>query len=257
MSEATLSGLVVARNEEANLEACLASLAFADEIVVVLDRSEDGSKAIALRQGARVIEGAWPLEGPRRHAGIDACRGPWILELDADERVSPALAQEIRAALPGAVPGAFLIPFENYIGARRVRFGWGAYNGVAGKYALFTKGMKRWGDQRVHPKLTFEGTRQRLNAPILHFVDRDLSDLFQRLNRYTDLHARDLVDAGKAPRGWPSTRRMLSRFWKSYVARKGHREGYYGVALALFSALYPLFLYLKAREIAAKTTIGN
>ncbi|MFM7418506.1 MAG: glycosyltransferase, partial [Alphaproteobacteria bacterium] len=82
-----LSILIVARNEEARLPDCLASASFADEIVVVLDRTTDGSAALARAAGALVLEGAWELEGDRRNAGIAACSGDWILELDADERV--------------------------------------------------------------------------------------------------------------------------------------------------------------------------
>ena len=87
-----LSALVVARNEEARLGPCLDSVSFADEIVVVLDRTTDGSAAIAAQHGARIVEGAWEIEGGRRNAGIAACRGDWILEVDCDERVPPALA---------------------------------------------------------------------------------------------------------------------------------------------------------------------
>ena len=100
MSDApTLSALVVAHNEEAQLDDCLAPLRFADEIVIVLDRCTDGSKDIAEKFGAVIIEGAWPLEGDRRNTGIDACRSDWVLEVDADERVSTALAEEIRAVI--------------------------------------------------------------------------------------------------------------------------------------------------------------
>ena len=87
-----LSALVVARNEEGQLAACLEALRFADEIVVVLDRSTDGSRAIASRYTQKIIEGAWEVEGARRNTGIDACSGNWILEVDADERVTPELA---------------------------------------------------------------------------------------------------------------------------------------------------------------------
>lgn len=249
-----LSALVVAHNEERNLEACLSALHFADEIIVVLDRCNDRSRHIAEGAGAKIIEGAWPIEGPRRHAGIDACAGPWILEVDADERVSPALASEIRTAIGAAPPGAILVPFANYIGARLIQHGWGAYNGIAAKYCLFTKGAKRWGPGRVHPGVVIEGARGRLTAPMEHHVDKDLSDFFGRLNRYTDLHAQDLVEQNRAPGAFASVRRVFSRGWKSFVARGGYREGYYGLALALFSALYPLLLYLKSREIMERTT---
>ena len=118
-----LSALVVARNEEAQLAGCLERLRFADEIVVVLDRCDDGSRDIAARYTDRLIEGAWEIEGPRRNAGIAACSGDWLLEVDADERVSEALAAEIRAVITDAAPGYFLLPYDNYIGERLVRHG--------------------------------------------------------------------------------------------------------------------------------------
>ena len=112
MSEPLLSALVVAHNEERQLADCLGCLGFADETVVVLDRCSDCSRAIALGFTDRLVEGAWPREGPRRHAGIDACRGEWILEIDADERVPPDLAAaaesvaSISAVLDGGATSA-------------------------------------------------------------------------------------------------------------------------------------------------------
>jgi glycosyltransferase involved in cell wall biosynthesis len=244
-----LSALVVARNEEAQLAACLGTLRFADEIVVVLDRSADGSAKIARRFKAKLVEGAWAQEGPRRNAGMDACKGDWILEVDADERVSPKLAAEIRATLEWADAeisyGYFLVPMANYVGGRLVRFGWGAYNGVAAKPILFRKGAKRVLGGRVHPKIALKGKEGALAQPLEHLVDRNLSDMIQRLNRYTDLAAADAREAGQKPRLARAMRRFFSRGWKSYIARQGHREGAWGVALALFSALYPLLIDLK------------
>jgi len=94
-----LSALVVARNEEDRLEACLACLNFADERVVVLDRCTDGSASIAHKMADVVLEGEWPIEGDRRNAGLDACSGDWILEVDADESVSAELGQEVRSEI--------------------------------------------------------------------------------------------------------------------------------------------------------------
>jgi glycosyltransferase involved in cell wall biosynthesis len=154
-----LSALVVARNEENQLADCLATLTFADEIIVVLDRCIDRSREIAEKFKARIIEGSWDIEGTRRNTGIDAATGDWILEVDADERVTPALAQEIKRAISQASFGYFLIPYDNYIGRTLVRYGWGAQWGVSATVRLFARGAKRWGEQRVHPRLSLRAKR--------------------------------------------------------------------------------------------------
>ncbi len=242
-----LSALVVARNEEARLEDCLAALGFADELVVVLDRCTDGSKAIAERHGARIIDGAWELEGGRRNTGIDACVGDWVLEVDADERVTPELAAEIRARIREAPFGHFLIPYDNYVGDRLVRHGWGASWGVSATVRLFARGAKRWGCQRVHPELELRGEAMQLEARMVHHVDRDISDMLKRLDHYSGARARDLRESGDIGSLAQAVRRLVSRFWKCYVLRRGYREGAYGFLIALMAGLYPVFSHLKAR----------
>ncbi len=247
MNSSKLSVLVVAHNEEEHLPDCLARLGFAGQLVVVLDRCTDRSRDIALAAGAKLVEGAWPLEGPRRNAGIAACDSEWILEVDADERVPSALAEEVLAAINNAEPGYFLIKFDNYIGNQLVRYGWGAYNGASAGPRLFSKGAKIWGDQLIHPRIELTGQRRWLNTPIDHYVDHDISDLIARFDQYTSARAKDLCASGDIGSLANNIRRIFSRFWKSYVTRRGYREGLYGVLLALFSATYPLVSYIRAR----------
>ena len=252
MAVPTLSTLVVAHNEAHQLADCLALLAFADEIVVVLDRCSDNSAEVARRFTSNIIEGTWPIEGERRNTGIAACKGDWIMEVDADERVPPALAEEVRATIATAAPGYFLLPFDNYVGEHLVRYGWGAQWGVSFAPRLFSRGAKRWGDQRVHPKLALEGAAMWLEQPIIHHVDRDFSDMIERMNRNTSARARDLVASGDIGKLGANLRRVVTRFFKAYVQRKGYREGATGLMLGLFAALYPLISYLKARELQAR-----
>jgi glycosyltransferase involved in cell wall biosynthesis len=242
-----LSALVVAHNEESQLTDCLERLTFADEIVVVLDRCTDGSRAIAERYTKRIIEGGWEIEGPRRMAGIEACTGDWILEVDADERASAELGEEIRARIASAPPGHFLVPIDNYIGSRLVRYGWGASWGTSATVRLFSRGAKRWGHQRIHPKVELSGMRQTLSKPLAHHVDRNISDMIRRLDRYTTARAADLRASGRIGSFAANFRRLFSRFFKCYVRRKGYREGEYGFLIALFAGLYPLLSFLKAR----------
>lgn len=243
-----LSALVVARNEEAQLAECLACLAFADEIVVVLDRCEDRSRDVARRFTDHVIEGAWEREGPRRNAGIAACRGEWILEVDADERIGADLAAEIREIAARSPADWHLIPVDNYVGDRLVRWGWGASFGRSAYAGLFRRGAKRWGDGRVHPAIALSGRQgPTLGARLAHYVDRDISDMLRRLDRYTTARAQDLRDSGDIGSFARNLRRIFSRFWKCYVGRRGYREGAWGFLIALCAALYPILSYLKAR----------
>lgn len=244
---AKLSALVVAHNEEAQLADCLETLRFAGEIVVVLDRCTDRSKAIAEAAGASILEGAWEIEGPRRMAGIEACAGPWILEVDADERVPADLAAEVLRTIAEAEPGYFLIPYDNYVGDRLVRYGWGGAWGVSATVRLFTKGAKVWGDQRIHPKVALTGEKRWLTARMVHHVDRNISDMIQRLDRYTSARAQDMREQGSTESFGRNFRRLFTRFFKCYVRRKGYREGYYGFLIAFFAAIWPMVAWLKFR----------
>ena len=242
-----LTALVVAHNEEDRLAACLDHLTFADEIVVVLDRCTDKSREIAARYTDKLIEGAWPVEGHRRNTGLDACTGDWVVEVDADEHLPATLADEIRKTIQSSKPGYYSIPFDNFIGERRVRYGWGAYWGVSSAPRLSSRGAKRWGEQSVHPSLELPEKRGVLAERMLHYVDRDISDMLRRLDSYTTANARDLRASGNIGTLGHNIRRIFSRFWKCYVGRKGYREGHYGFLIALMAGLYPILSYLKAR----------
>ncbi|MCC7428737.1 MAG: glycosyltransferase family 2 protein [Alphaproteobacteria bacterium] len=246
----SLSALVVARNEAHQLHECLAGLAFADEVVVVLDRNTDDSPALARAAGAQVIEGAWEVEGARRNHGLEACRGEWVLEVDADERVGPALAAEIRQVIARSVHDWHEVPVDNYVGERLVRHGWGGSFGTSAVPRLTRRGVKRWGMQRIHPALAWNAPRgkgPRLSAPLVHHVDASISDMLRRLDRYAAAKATDLLAQGDIGTMRGNLRRLISRFFKCYVGRKGYREGGWGILIALCAGLFPLLAHLKAR----------
>ena len=248
MSPPRLSALIVARNEEARLPDCLASVAFADEVVVVLDRSTDSSASIAAFAGAKIVEGSWELEGDRRNAGLDACSGDWILEVDADERVNAELAEAIRATIATSTHAWHQVPVDNYVGDRLIRFGWAGSFGTTSVPRLSRKGAKRWRAQRVHPGLDWagqEGPRIARGA-LVHLVDRDISDMLRRLDKYSSAKAADLLASGNIGTLRANVRRFFSRGFKSYVSRRGYREGGWGVLLALCTGAFPLLSYLKA-----------
>ena len=248
---AKLSALICVHNEEQRLPACLAALSFCDEIVVVADRCSDGTEAIARQYGAVVVSGIFPIEGPRKHAGIARCTGDWILELDADEGVTPAFAQEIRDTVERAdAADWYQIPIDNYVGDQLVCHGWGGSYGTASAARLFRRGMKSWKAERVHPGAKLDGVSGgRLTQPLRHMVDEDIADMFARLGRYTALKAQDLADSGKIKSVGDDVFRGVRRFFKCYVSRKGYKEGELGFLIALMAALYPILSNLRAREI--------
>lgn len=246
MPKIKISALVVAHNEEEQLPDCLASLTFADELVVVLDRCTDRSAEIARSFGAVILEGAWPIEGHRRNLGLDTCRGSMILEVDADERVSDALRTEIQEIVQAPAVDLYQIPYDNYVGDRLVRYGWGGSWGVSSTTRLFRKGHKIWGDQRIHPKVTMIGDKLRMQNRMIHYVDKDISDMLQRLDRYSTALAADMRASGEISSYFHSIRRMFGRFYKCYIGRKGYKEGKYGFLIALMAGLYPILSHLKA-----------
>jgi len=247
---ARLSCLVVAHNEETDLPDCLASLRFADEILVVLDRCTDRSKEIARAADATLLEGAWPVQGDRRNDGIKACSGDWILEVDADERVPTELGREVRRTIEASAFDYHRVPVDNYVGKRLVRDGWGASFGRRSHPGLFRKDVKTWRPRSSHPALNFKSGAKEgppLAMPIAHYGFDGISDLIGRLNRYSDRHAADLRDAGDIGTALNNYRRVVSRFWKCFVSRKGYREGGIGFVIAVCAALYPILSYLKAK----------
>jgi glycosyltransferase involved in cell wall biosynthesis len=266
MADPTLSALIVVHNEEDILADCLERLTFADEIVVVLDRCTDASKEITERFTDRIIEGAFELQGDRRNTGIDYCRSDWILEIDADEWVPADLAQEIRTAIASDTGDYFDLPVKNHIGKRYIRYGMGS--GGFGKEswlgALFRNGRKRWDNSRLHPSATYTGTKgPMLTHAVLHFIDRDISDVLDRLDRKTTARAKDIIDRGQVGSFPNMVRKIFSRFYKCYVRRKAYKEGGYGFLLALCTALEPVLAHLKAtleeipRREAEKAAANN
>ncbi|MBL8551298.1 MAG: glycosyltransferase family 2 protein [Hyphomonadaceae bacterium] len=244
-----LSAFVCAHNEEARLRECLVRLRFADEIVVLLDRCTDGSERIARAHADKVLTGAFLLEGPRRTAALEACSGDWILEVDADEDVTQELAAEIRAFIETDTDTAWRrIPVENLVQGRLIRHGWGGTFGVDAVQRLYRRGVKSWRRGRVHPPVQLVGRGgPPLRHALRHWVDTDVSDMIARLDRYTRLRAQDLAETGGDIGLWSNAFRGVRRFWKSYVSRRGYREGAWGVLIATMAGLYPFLSAVRAR----------
>ena len=133
-----LSGLIIARNEETKIESCLKCLNFVDEIIIVLDRSEDNTEKIAKKYTKKIFKGSWFCEAERRNFGLHKCNSDWILEIDADEIVTKPLANEIIKKIKSEDCDYFYIPLVNYINSIEIKYGWMACLAPDGKFSLFT-----------------------------------------------------------------------------------------------------------------------
>jgi hypothetical protein len=172
-----------------------------------------------------------------------------VLEVDADERVDAALAQAVRETIATSAFAWHQVPVDNYVGDRLVSFGWAGSFGTTSVPRLFRRGAKRWRAQRVHPGLDWTGTEgpRITQGALVHLVDRDISDMLRRLDRYSSAKAADLIATGNIGTLRGNVRRFVSRGFKSYVSRRGYREGGWGVLLALCTGACPLLSYLKAK----------
>lgn len=248
--ELLLSAVVVAHNEEYHLDECLKTLLFADELVVILDKCTDKSKEIALKYTKNIIEGSWDIEGARRNVALDNCNGKWVLELDADERISEELKEEILVNISKNNDCNFETKINNYIGNRFVKYGWLRSIAVEKRQFIHLNGNKKYAEDRsLHPIADLKGEVKKLQNPIIHYMDRDIEALIARFNKYTSLRAKDMAESGKKIKKKNLLLlffSFLNRFFKAFVLKKGYKEGGVGLMIGVLCASYGLVAYLKS-----------
>lgn len=245
-----LSVAVITRNEARNIEACLRSVRFADEVVVVDQGSSDGTPQIAARCGARVVEAAdWPGFGAQKNRAVEACRGDWILSLDADERVSDELRAEIETAIAAPRFDVYEIPRRSTYCGRFIGHG-----GWSPDYCarLFRRGTARFSDARVHERLLTECAVGRLTQPLIHYSFRSMDDVLAKMNRYSTDSAAVLAARGRVPGLATAIVHGLAAFLRTYVLRLGFLDGRHGFLLAVSNAEGSYYRYVKAM-LAAQT----
>jgi hypothetical protein len=254
-----LTALVCVQNQDARLSECLRKLSFCDEIVVVADRCTDRSQEIARRHGAVLIDGIFPLESQRKAAGVEACSGDWVLEIDPDEFVDAALAWEIRAVLQLRPQGDWYeLPIDNYVGETLVREGWGGPLSARREVRLCKRGLKAWEPRRLNAPFVVAGqSGGALKGAIRRSLGHDVGGLMDRLNRLTALSAEDLADAGRMPGVAASLLMGAGAFVRAYVLKGGWREGRLGLMVAMLSAMFPLVTQMRTRDVAAARILAQ
>jgi glycosyltransferase involved in cell wall biosynthesis len=243
-----LSVVIIARNAENRIRDCLESVSWADEIVLVDSGSMDRTADIAREMGARTISHGWEGYVSQRRFALSQASHEWVLSLDADERVSPELAADIRNRAGRETADGYRISRLNHLLGKPIRHcGW-APDPVL---RCFRKSKAVLPEVRVHEGFDVAGTVGRLDGLLLHYSYDTLFEYYQKMNEYTTLEAEDKQQrtAGRRIRWHDLILHPLSRFWRMYIARKGFLDGWHGFLVCQLSAFYLLVLYAKIWEM--------
>ena len=240
-----LSVAIITLNAAAQLEACLASVSFAADIVVVDSGSSDGTSALAEKYGARVIHQDWLGFGPQKQFAVEAALHDWVLCLDADERVTPQLATAIAAALQAPAYEAYRFPRCNRFLGRYLRHGEGYPDW---SLRLFDRRRARWSTDAVHERVVATGAVGTLAGELLHDSAETIAGYLAKQNRYTSLAAEAAIARGKRAGAAQLLLSPLLRFVKFYLLRQGFRDGLPGLIHILIGCGNSLLKYAKMIE---------
>jgi glycosyltransferase involved in cell wall biosynthesis len=247
MNKAPVSVVVIAKNEQASIEECFQSVyGWAEEIVLVDDESTDQTAALARKYTDKVYCRKMDKEGTHRNWAYAQAKNEWVLSLDADEKVTEELKEEINFALKKNGFHAFSIPLRNYIGSHWVKYG-GWY--PAGKLRLFMKSRFRYEDVKVHPRVFLDGKTGHLTKDIIHKGYPDFEHFLTSLNRQTTLEAQKWIETGRQMSLAHALRRTIGRFFRSFIGKKGYKDGFMGFMVAFFASLYQVMSYAKYWQI--------
>lgn len=241
-----LSAVLITRNAASQLDACLASLAFCDEIVIVDSGSTDATLAIAEKHRARVIGKEWLGFGRQKQFAVEQARNDWVLCVDADERVSGPLAASIGTALAKPASVVYRMPRCNRFLGHWLRHGEGYPDWSA---RLFDRRAARWSDDPVHEKVLYAVTPGTLEGDLLHESAEDLADYLEKQNRYTTLAARHLYESGRTANSLHLLASPVVRFVKFYFFRLGFLDGLPGLAHTVIGCMNSFMKYAKLIEL--------
>jgi glycosyltransferase involved in cell wall biosynthesis len=247
-----LTVTVITRNEAANLGAALASVTWADEIVVVDSHSTDDTVAIARRLTDRVFVRDWEGYSAQKNYAAGQASHDWILSLDADERVTPGLADEIRGLLlAGPAARGYRIPRVSYYLGRWIRStDW--YPDY--QLRLYDRRAAAWAGDFVHEGVHVSGEIGRLRSDLLHLPYRDVSHHLQTIDRYTTLAAREMRAQGRRVTAAGLIARPVGAFLRNYIARGGWREGAVGLVVSTLNSYYVFLKFAKLWEAGRSRT---
>lgn len=243
-----LSVAIITKDEEENIRTCLQSVAFARQVVVVDSGSMDETLKIAKKFGCDIFSEEWRGFGPQKQSAVDKCREPWVLVLDADERVPPETADVIKEIVTNSnvKEAGFSFPRKNYFQGRWIKHaGWWPDRVMR----LFRKDAGKISDAMVHESVEVRGIVGCLNVPIEHYTESRLSRIIQKIDRYSTLGAQSAFQEGKTSSTAGAFARAAFTFVQDYFLRLGFLDGMPGLTLAVTDAVNKFFKYAKLNEL--------
>jgi glycosyltransferase involved in cell wall biosynthesis len=244
---AKISVIIITKNEEKMLPDCLVSVEFATEVIVVDTGNTDRTNQIAIDSGARVIKSAGDDYSKFRNDGLAQAVGDWVLYIDADERVTPLLRNEISEVIKNASVSAFAIPRKNiFLGRHMQNGGWG---GDYVKRLFKRKSLKNWKNP-LHEEPVFDGNLGKLENELVHFSHRDLSSMLEKTLGFTTYEANLRYESDHpviVP--WRIVRVMFTEFWNRFVKLSAGQDGVEGVIDGMFQVFNTFVIYARLWEL--------
>jgi len=237
-----ISAAIITLDAAADLDRCLASLSFADEIVVLDQGSCDETSQVCARHGAVVHQTEWLGFGPTKQKAVDLCRNRWVLSIDSDEQVTPELQAAIQSLPDQPDEAAFMVNrLSRFLGKWIRHCGWHPEYGTR----LFDRKRAGFNDKPVHESVVAEGNVGRLDGLLRHFTYETMEQYIDKLNRYTTLAAEELHAAGRTTSLLGAVVRAKAAFWRMWLIKGGILDGWPGTVLCLASSFYVLSKYTK------------
>ncbi|HAJ56615.1 MAG TPA: hypothetical protein DCL35_02470 [Candidatus Omnitrophica bacterium] len=248
MDKTQVSVVVLTKNEGANIAECLESVkGWADEIIVIDDISSDNTVSIAQKYADKVLTKRMEIEGTHRNWAYAQAKNSWVLSLDADERMTDELKEEISAELAKNKEFVtYTTPRRNYIGTYWVKGG-GWY--PSGQIKLLRKDKFKFEEVEVHPRAFADGPCGHLKGDIIHYSYKNYEDFLNKLNKQTTLEAKKWIRTGRKMSMGRAFWRALDRFFRRFVGKKGWKDGFTGFMVAFFDTVYQIVSYAKYRQM--------
>ncbi|MBY4895634.1 glycosyltransferase family 2 protein [Cupriavidus sp. AU9028] len=239
----SISVVLITKNEAHNIAACLESVSWCDRAIIVDSGSTDGTQDLARALGAQVVETAdWPGFGPQKNRALAHADTDWVLSIDADERVTPELREQIVAAMQSGSADAYRMPRLSRFCGRFIRHaGW--YPDYVVR--LFRRGKARFTDDLVHENLIVDGTTGSLSTPLLHYTYDDFSQVLRKVEQYSTLGARQSFARGKTATPASAVLHGTWAFVRTYLLRRGFLDGAQGLGVAMMNAHASYYKYIK------------